>query len=1645
MGNQPSRPKPTNQPSRRKPKVYRVPIPEAIIALDLSVNSQSPEGNAKRLLLSTHKADRIIALHGIGGTGKTTILYALGADEDVQAFFSDAIWFVQLGKDATLDDLVEGLVRFMTELLPESDIDCIKVLLSKPRTHVDAAERLVDSFRSMKVLLIFDDVWDTDRVLYSLISQIARYLQSSARNSKLLISTRDRRVARTPVQAKQVHVDARDATGAVSCAIVCHYAYGGQSQSFPRHASSANKIAFIGILNKCGGLPLALAVAGGGVNEFRNGCDTFALLNPEDSWNAYWEVVKHNVNEIGLMGTDDHREALFPCILVGLEILDTRWGKDWGISPRDVFESLCVLEKQTEFPVDLLMGMWDVDLGQAISILARLSGSSLLYQVRRNGVTEAVRMHHLIHDCSVTTAQEGRGKAHWHSKIVSWYKKDMFGQSKSHHFWPEAVTGIYGTRNLMRHLLGADNVNNALEIVADFRWIQKLFAERCDWVRKLSRDFQFVSEYVRNSRKGSKQMRIDVQREIDFIIESLGMCESQADRERDHEYYGNDDEGLASWMFQLYGRMAGFRDPFGLLSRLVWSMETYGPRPWTRPMIGMLRTASGLLKAEFELSLPPDVHVAELLAASDAGDEIVINCKSSRSLRGVSKYAPIRSRRLSISAGLYLPKTSPVEGVFCCCIRDSSYRFVPGKSSDFCARIAPQIDGGSSDIVFCSVTGKVVVCSQGSETNEFDPFVSQRDQLMHMESSCGGRSQDERAGDIGMNYLIVDRTQRISGMEAARTTNSQAITDMDSVRLGELPIVEDIFEGSTHISDGDEHSRLNEGPRRKFHGTVERLVSGSRKHGSSLRSYERSEDSDGTYSRSLSIRKSFPSASEGGSNLTGQDANSGTMDFRAKRSEGEISADSITHYPSPGGFVPGLGIAKIEQVESIPGKNMIAVWGRLRNAVLTSLMSLDTGSTFDLLPPVEDPEFSCIFKASADGSFLVILTESAIQRWDVSTSGEAKFKWNTTLKWEEPWKLYCRGEGLETLQVQANSSVVVIIMTRKGVATVLDANCGTVKLQRMVASWRKVKRFALTEDGGHVILACSFARWKKKIFIWKLISDTIIDNEMVISEDLCFLCKHGREMLSVTSSGTIRVWDLDLHASDALTSTGGELNPLFSRFATLGFAVSENESCIATVHSDNFVRIWNCSGVEGGLSLRHEIEIPPAIVSALRSLKTDRSPPLGGVSENGNNDSFGERYGKLFWQSEATQVAVSENGNNIAFCESYGHCKVGFLWSSELLESRVMATGNENWRTFRLPRRVMDEGSSFIIKLSSHGDSDFLKLFYDKPFLSSRWQGRRTWYVGPCKGFCPSDIRSPPATASSSDDASREYLRVVSGTSIFLYCKLRDDWIFMGNSDFEVIDSAYIPSSGRLWVLLSNGKLSFIDEVSKDTPRPPLPPPKILKLEDPATNGGVSEKPRDWVYDVFISHSGHDKLTMAIPLREKLKGLGITSFVDKVELRTGDIAPEAMIEAMESSPVGVFILSPDFVAKHWTMKELRCFLERRDGGNGTHLKSPKLIPVFYRLGIYECEDRSFLFESEEEGMPIFEKYGFFKRAEEGELSIAQLMQCMKEVKITTGIINVENASNEDSEIQEERRERLLERIAREVVEVLERLDIRKTK
>jgi hypothetical protein len=119
----------------------------------------------------------------------------------------------------------------------------------------------------------------------------------------------------------------------------------------------------------------------------------------------------------------------------------------------------------------------------------------------------------------------------------------------------------------------------------------------------------------------------------------------------------------------------------------------------------------------------------------------------------------------------------------------------------------------------------------------------------------------------------------------------------------------------------------------------------------------------------------------------------------------------------------------------------------------------------------------------------------------------------------------------------------------------------------------------------------------------------------------------------------------------------------------------------------------------------------------------------------------------------------------------------------------------------------------------------------------------------------------------------------------------------------------------------------------------PVPAPPTASIARPS-DATVPEK-----FDVFLSHASEDKDAIARPLYDALRAEGITVWFDEAVLKMGDSLSGKIDEGLARCPHGIVIISPSFLAKHWTQKELSGLVAREMIGG-----KKVILPIWHDIG-----------------------------------------------------------------------------------------------
>jgi hypothetical protein len=166
-----------------------------------------------------------------------------------------------------------------------------------------------------------------------------------------------------------------------------------------------------------------------------------------------------------------------------------------------------------------------------------------------------------------------------------------------------------------------------------------------------------------------------------------------------------------------------------------------------------------------------------------------------------------------------------------------------------------------------------------------------------------------------------------------------------------------------------------------------------------------------------------------------------------------------------------------------------------------------------------------------------------------------------------------------------------------------------------------------------------------------------------------------------------------------------------------------------------------------------------------------------------------------------------------------------------------------------------------------------------------------------------------------------------------------------------------VPNSGHWYVAIDLGGhagtirssvrvLPGILPTARNAPLSSVPSLRLDISESPEKDNTVRE------YDVFVSHASEDKESVARPLAEKLRQLGLRVWFDEFELKIGDSLRRKIDKGLANSKFGVVILSKSFIKKGWANYELDGIITKSVSGQQV------VLPIWHDITKQEVIDYS---------------------------------------------------------------------------------------
>lgn len=370
-------------------------------------------GLLRRELLAKQRRSTPVALVGMGGAGKTTLARGVAAEAAIAQRYPGGVVWLELGPEPDLP-------AAQTELL--APLGANKVIVDADTGR----ESLRELLAARACLVIIDNVWRR---------QDLRAFDLGESTSTLLVTTRNEEaLGRGSVICRVDLVDADLARRILGTWAAV------DADTLPRTA--------LKVVQRCCGLPLALAAAGGLVAEGR-------------SWQAVLDLVKHPRRLTLRTRSAGYRHAT---LLTAFDASVTTL----PIDQRDRYLALAVTEAGGNVPVAVAHVLWQPEVADELATEEALVGLARRSLVRYDPISQTFGLH----DLQIEYAENALGPdrvRRWHARLASAILASWGGVEAGLPRLAESDFGVgpldgYGLAHIVRHPLAAGEEDTAYHL-----------------------------------------------------------------------------------------------------------------------------------------------------------------------------------------------------------------------------------------------------------------------------------------------------------------------------------------------------------------------------------------------------------------------------------------------------------------------------------------------------------------------------------------------------------------------------------------------------------------------------------------------------------------------------------------------------------------------------------------------------------------------------------------------------------------------------------------------------------------------------------------------------------------------------------------------------------------------------------------------------------------------------------------------------------------------------------------------------------------------------------------------------------------------------------------------------------------------------
>ncbi len=263
------------------------------------------------------------AIQGMGGIGKSVLAAAVCQDCDVMRLFSDGIYWITIGQENAEINVINGI-----QLLTENEY------LNLKDNYENVRNKLREAIKDKNCLIVLDDVWDQRDISIFPSDQALRY--------RLLITTRNKQTVHNLVsKVYEIGLFSVEEARVLLSKSANNTSF--SKTVLPKNLPTEADL----IIEECGHLPLAIAMAGGMISS-----------GEKERWKDVLEALQEaDLSYIEKQFPDYPYSNLFKVLDISVTFLDELLKKKYlqlaifpkdAIIPKDVIHLLWKKESESE-------------------------------------------------------------------------------------------------------------------------------------------------------------------------------------------------------------------------------------------------------------------------------------------------------------------------------------------------------------------------------------------------------------------------------------------------------------------------------------------------------------------------------------------------------------------------------------------------------------------------------------------------------------------------------------------------------------------------------------------------------------------------------------------------------------------------------------------------------------------------------------------------------------------------------------------------------------------------------------------------------------------------------------------------------------------------------------------------------------------------------------------------------------------------------------------------------------------------------------------------------------------------------------------------------------------------------------------------